>query len=1097
MTLEERMRLTGLKVGESPLKVNPNLTFSSIFSPDELEIAGLLADPELQILARTQLGDERVDKQIANFKTIRDKLIPKYDLPPIDYDMAVRHPAYTARLNEYEQALKDGPSLRNLNPFIVNPSLSPGENLAKLKPKEPFGVNAAREITSYGVDAAKELDFDGITKFKSLLAFGGPRNYTPEQLNRAKEKMGISTLALQADPDLRGEFADKLPGRFSYINPSKPELGMRYDEEGKAPVVFDSPLVGARDFLEFGLQEGPVIAAEVFIGAKGLTRLDDFLKKVPSANTNPTKKILESLTGNIILAGGAAGTQLIQRFIGASYNAHDMEFADMLDEAGWIGLLAFAGNQTIDAFLNGAPKLYRAIAGKDVGADEIKKIRAAIERVRASKQGKKGPTVAGRPEDITLLDIDEAIEELSLKIGEDLPKYNPSLGKGSKVKFINDIEQLLVSNSSNPKYTEFYNQLFEGNEEAIQKFFSGLFDNLQNSRTANEIGKDLTQRFEANKLDFIEQGNDIVNRLAQSLDNIELAGTPKGVNLLNEVFDEQASSKLYNRFTTEINAASREYKEQLANNVNEAINIPELGGTISAREIRKEMSNFENINKSKLFTAGGKKTENTYYELFSEEARDRLTRYNNGDITLPELNQLRMDINSYMNTLNPQKAVDQRVFQATKNLQDAIEGEIYSFMKRNIGVKRADEIQNIFQAQKVGTELANQELITKLSMQQPESVVNYIFSTNAKNADSNSRVKSLVEFFKESGNQGQLANLQKLTLNYIRTNYLDLADDTAGNLAKNYQTFLRTHKGTLQELFGKDISQFSAVNIQKQVIQPIEKLERGLRLAEQRFGTGEPINIVTEILGTGTNPKTSGELIDGIEFIENLVADNAELKKEIANATKSYINVRLIDAEGLFDLNKLDNLLTNGFGRKDVIGLDLSFDGVFGRLLGDESPKFVKNLKVLRDMAKRESDRMTSEVFNKAELAAQLGDPQINFLKRMIIPPLTQLGRRVTAIEGTIGQRNQAFLGRLLMDDELFDAYVSAITNRKKINNFARIAQTHHALVVKDIGNQLKYYDPVEKRDNREPLPTRDTLIEQTPVPDLIKALGNATGITN
>ena len=1097
MTLEERMRLTGLKVGESPLKVNPNLTFSSIFSPDELEIAGLLADPELQILARTQLGDERVDKQIANFKTIRDKLIPKYDLPPIDYDMAVRHPAYTARLNEYEQALKDGPSLRNLNPFIVNPSLSPGENLAKLKPKEPFGVNAAREITSYGVDAAKELDFDGITKFKSLLAFGGPRNYTPEQLNYAKDYMGVSRLALQADPNLKGEFADKLPGRFSYINPSKPELGMRYDEEGKAPVVFDSPLVGARDFLEFGLQEGPVLAAEVFIGAKGLTRLDDFLKKVPSANTNPTKKILESLTGNIILAGGAAGTQLIQRFIGASYNAHDMEFADMLDEAGWIGLLAFAGNQTIDAFLNGAPKLYRAIAGKDVGADEIKKIRAAIERVRASKQGKKGPTVAGRPEDITLLDIDEAIEELSLKIGEDLPKYNPSLGKGSKVKFINDIEQLLVSNSSNPKYTEFYNQLFEGNEEAIQKFFSGLFDNLQNSRTANEIGKDLTQRFEANKLDFIEQGNDIVNRLAQSLDNIELAGTPKGVNLLNEVFDEQASSKLYNRFTTEINAASRDYKEQLANNVNEAINIPELSGTISAREIRKQMSAFENINKSKLFTAGGKKTENTYYELFSEEARDRLTRYNNGDITLPELNQLRMDINSYMNTLNPQKAVDQRVFQATKNLQDAIEGEIYSFMKRNIGVKRADEIQNIFQAQKVGTELANQELITKLSMQQPESVVNYIFSTNAKNADSNSRVKSLVEFFKESGNQGQLANLQKLTLNYIRTNYLDLADDTAGNLAKNYQTFLRTHKGTLQELFGKDISQFSAVNIQKQVIQPIEKLERGLRLAEQRFGTGEPINIVTEILGTGTNPKASGELIDGIEFIENLVADNAELKKEIANATKSYINVRLIDAEGLFDLNKLDNLLTNGFGRKDVIGLDLSFDGVFGRLLGDESPKFVKNLKVLRDMAKRESDRMTSEVFNKAELAAQLGDPQINFLKRMIIPPLTQLGRRVTAIEGTIGQRNQAFLGRLLMDDELFDAYVSAITNRKKINNFARIAQTHHALVVKDIGNQLKYYDPVEKRDNREPLPTRDTLIEQTPVPDLIKALGNATGITN
>jgi hypothetical protein len=1076
MTFEERLNLTATEVGNRALVVNPNLTFSSIFSPDELKIAALKADPELQALARTQLGDEIVDKQLTDFQIIRDRKIPKYDLPPINYDMAVRHPAYTTRLKQYEQALEEGPSLRNLNPFTVNPSLSPGQNLINMKPSEPFGINNAREIASYGIDPAKEIDFDGLIKFKSGLAFGGPRTYTPKQLNYAKNYMGLSTLAIKENPELKGEFANKLPGTFSYVNPSKPELGIRYDEEGKAPVMFDSPLVGGIDFLEFGLQEGPVLAAEIFIGMKGLNRFDDFLKQFPNINTGPIKKIGESVAGNLILAGGAAGTQLIQRFVGASYNAHDMNFTDMLEEAGWIGLLAYGGNQTIDVFLNGVPKIYRAIAGKDVGAAEIKEIRAAIERVRASKKGEKATTVAGKPEEITLLDVDEAIEELSLEIGEDLPKYNPTIGKGSKVQFINDIEQLLISNSSNPKYTKFYNEVFNGNEKTIQKFFSGLFDNLQNSRTANEIGKDLTQRFEANKLDFIEQGNDIVNRLAQSLDNINLAGSPKGVNLLNEVFDEQASSKLYNRFTTEINAASREYKEQLANNVNEAINIPELGGTISAREIRKEMSAFENINKSKLFTAGGKKTENTYYELFSEEARDRLTRYNNGDITLPELNQLRMDLNSYMNTLNPQKAVDQRVFQATKNLQDAIEGEIYNFMKRKIGVRQADEIQNIFQAQKTGTELANQEIIVNLSRQQPESVVNYIFSTNTKNADSNSRVKSLVEFFKKSGNQGQLANLQKRTLDYIRTNFLDLADDTAGNLAANYKTFLQTNKGTLRELFGKDISEFSAANIQKQVIQPIEKLERGLRLAEQRFGTGEPINIVTRILGAGPDQKASGELIDDIKFIEDLIADNAELKTEIADATKSYLAIRLTDADGLFNLNKLDQLLEGGFGSKDLVGLDLSFDGVYGRLLGDESPKFIKNLKVLRDMATRESDRMTSEVFNRAELAAQLGDPQINFLKRMIIPPLTRIGRQTTAIEGSIGQRNQAFLGELLMDEKLFDAYIGAITSRKKINNFIRIANTHHSVMVNDIGNELKYYDPVEKRDNRQPLPTRDTL---------------------
>ena len=1081
MTLEERLNLTATEVGNRALVVNPNLTFSSIFSPDELKIAALKADPELQALARTELGDDIVDKQLADFQIIRDRKIPKYDLPPIEYDMTIRHPDYAASLKRFSEGNI------NFQRPTVNPNLSARQNIKRQAPIRPFGLEVSQEIASYGIDPAKEIDFDGLIKFKSGLAFGGPRNYTPKQLNYAKNYMGLGSETIKENPELRGEFANKLPGKFSYVNLSKPELGIRYDEEGKAPVMFDSPLVGGIDFLEFGLQEGPILASEIFIGAKGLNRLDDFLKQFPNINTGPIKKIGESVAGNMLLAGGAAGTQLLQRMIGGAYNAHNMEFIDMLEEAGWIGLLAYGGNQSIDIFLNGVPKIYRALAGKDVGAAEIKEIRAAIERVRASKKGDKAKTISGKEEEISLLDIDEAIEELSLEIGEDLPKYNPSVGKGSKVQFINDIEQLLISNSSNPKYSKFYNEMLEGNEETIQKFFNGLFDNLQNNRTANEIGKDLTQRFEANKLDFIEQGNDIVNRLAQSLDNINLAGSPKGVNLLNEVFDEQASSKLYNRFTTEINAASREYKEQLANNVNEAITIPELDGTISAREIRKQMSAFENINKSKLFTAGGKKTENTYYELFSEEARERLTKYNNGDITLPELNQLRMDLNSYMNTLNPQKAVDQRVFQATKNLQDAIEGEVYNFMKRKIGVKQADEIQNIFQAQKTGTELANQEIIVNLSRQQPESVVNYIFSTNTKNADGNSRVKSLVEFFKKSGNQGQLANLQKRTLDYIRTNYLDLADDTAGNLAANYKTFLQTNKGTLRELFGKDISEFSAGNIQKQVIQPIEKLERGLRLAEQRFGTGEPINIVTRILGAGPDQKASGELIDDIKFIEDLVADNAELKTEIADATKSYLAIRLTDADGLFNLNKLDQLLEGGFGSKDLVGLDLSFDGVYGRLLGEESPKFIKNLKVLRDMATRQSDRMTSEVFNKAELAAQVGDPQINFLKRMIIPPLTRIGRQTTAIERSIGQRNQAFLGELLMDEQLFDAYIAALTSRKKLNNFARIAQTHHAFVINDIGNELKYYDPVEKRDNRQPLPTRDTLIEQTPIPDIIQ----------
>ena len=97
MTFEERLNLTATEVGNRALVVNPNLTFSSIFSPDELKIAALKADPELQTLARTQLGDEIVDKQLADFQTIRDRkylnmiyplsiMIWLFDIPPIPQD---------------------------------------------------------------------------------------------------------------------------------------------------------------------------------------------------------------------------------------------------------------------------------------------------------------------------------------------------------------------------------------------------------------------------------------------------------------------------------------------------------------------------------------------------------------------------------------------------------------------------------------------------------------------------------------------------------------------------------------------------------------------------------------------------------------------------------------------------------------------------------------------------------------------------------------------------------------------------------------------------------------------------------------------------
>tara|TARA_R110001583_G_C5658005_1_gene409376 strand:+ start:1206 stop:4586 length:3381 start_codon:yes stop_codon:yes gene_type:complete len=1068
------------KVGEKQLTLNPNKTYGMHLNQDEREQFALMLYPELAAEYERLLGPESLAEFTSGLDI--DARIKPYNIPPVDYVDT----EFENRLENYKRNTKlrtEGEA--SLSPFeagafAMQPGMAGVAGVPSLKKPRKIGYDDAKTIGQLGIDPTIDLDQAmDLGRFRTAIHFGAPRNLTPKDLNYAKDNLGLR-YKNQIDPDVKSKWSDRLPGTFKWVVPDRPELGIAYFEEGKPPVMWDSPLYRHKDLWDLTMQEGPALTAEIFIGVKGLNRFDDFLKKVPispgGGGWTIAQKAMESVAGNILLSGGAAGTNFLQRLTGAAYGAHDRTTLEMLDESGMVFLLAYAGNQTIDVFLNGLPKLVRAYRGQDMGAAEILGIRKAIERIRDSMKGKKVKTVSGRDEKVSLLDIDEAIEEVSEQIRVKLPKYNPSIAQGSKDSTMADIERLLIETGSNVKYSKFFQELMDGNDEVIQKFFRALYSGLDVDVTGQTVGRELTNLFNRQESNFIAEGESIIAGIRGNLDDFKSAGNK---NLLDDVLDEKVTTKLVERFTTRVNEISSSYKSTLRANVEERLLTDELSIPFSSRGVRNSVEKFKNAgmgDKGRFMNVGGKEASLEFKKLFNEESVERLTRYSKGDVTLAEANILRMDLNTYLSRIDPSKdAASARIFNLGRTVFRDLEDNMIQQVRKRLPPDQADEIIELFAAQKYGTELANQQIIKDIGKQSPEGLVGYLFTTNTKKAAKNTKAAQFMEFLESSGSQTEINTLRREVIDYVKNNYLDVADDSPLKLAAAYKKFLRNNRGTLNEIFpeeqfGKMIN--SPKEFNNNIIKPLENLEKSIALFERTFGERDPFNIVTKILAKGEGDTAGGKLIEDLDMLDRILKtatgkERKILEDQLSDATKKYL-ITATTTDDLFDLNKLNQLMDSGFGPADMVGGPLSFEGLYGRLIKDPD-NFFKNLNVLRDMATRQTVDLTTLSSSRSETKRQLMDPAINYLKRFFIKPLTQFGRRTSAMEKLVGERNLAFVGEVMRSPELFDAYVATITGRKKLNNFIRVLNTHDTLVSNDIANTLKDYNSDRKKYEKSP----------------------------
>ena len=296
-------------------------------------------------------------------------------------------------------------------------------------------------------------------------------------------------------------------------------------------------------------------------------------------------------------------------------------------------------------------------------------------------------------------------------------------------------------------------------------------------------------------------------------------------------------------------------------------------------------------------------------------------------------------------------------------------------------------------------------------------------------------------------------------------------DNTPLQNNKAVKDFINKNKGTLDAIFKDDFGTILNKNQLDKVGRKIEIQDRQINVLKNTFGVDvdsvNPVyDIVNNIIRAGSDVRSSGQLQNDIDFLMTTIGDNPILEEQVAALTR---NILLRDflglrkgAGGQFEINPqaLNSILNEGFGPDELAG-GLTFEESFGKLLGKDSADNIKAFKLLNDLVQREvgldpSEGLTLAMMNVDQAKAV---PGFKLLQRMLIPPLTQTGRRVTALDLLMNTRSEDFIRQVIRDPKLARQVVRAAEGRMSIQQFANFLSAYNNVYMQDFGNELQYYD--------------------------------------
>lgn len=1016
---------------------------------------------------------------------IRKNKIDRYRVAPIPFSEQLIFPQYFERKRRAEEGVlsfapKIGVQSDTATAMFDRSSFPPMNDPDALA--KPVGYDNVINMFARGVDSRNTFNDASL---RSAVAYFTGLNPSPDDLNFMFDNFQI--------PGTKKGYRDQYPDAVaSYIDPTRPETGIRidnvqYDDKGKSiPLVYDSPAVTASDFGEFFVEETLPITGEIgtayAMARKG--KFNEYLKRAPS-NKGFLGKVGDSIAFNSILSAVGAGTRFKQRALGYALGAHNKSAPELLEETGMYFLYSYLGNQGMDVLMQGVPKIWRTITGKDISASDLREIEIAFENKLKSEAGKRVDLPLGEKEPFTVQEIREAAEELGVEIF-----YKPSLARASRSEWVQRLQQSLLSKSNQKNIATVIDELVKNDAKFTKEFFSAMFKDLDENITAVSVGPEIRALLDDGEEAFIEQGRTMFDEFRAVIDDV------KSGNVENlKVLDEKASNSLIERTNNRVAVLRNQYLDTTSQNVEQSFVEAGIDNTpITSRLLSTALKQFKNKG-TKITEKGGpydaKINREEYYETYRDLIPDEelFTKWsNNENLTLLDLVNLRKATGqAYSNAKGVGVAADLANLQST--IDDQLKTSINGLVK-NKTITTAQKntiIDNLVTANRVYQDANTKAVIDLTKLESPEQVLSYIASTQRKGIQTNAQMKQVVEFLQEIGDT-ETVDLLRNTL----ADELGILLDNPGNmlsgddLAKNYKKFIDDFGPTMKELINEvDLPKLikNPDEYANQILKPLEELRRGRKMFAERFGNKSTFNLITDIVGQSAEQRLSGKTIDDLEFLSNLIDNNEPLKREVANAYKLYIKGMLQDQNGNLNVGAFRKLLSDGhiFSGLGTEAGRLSAENFHKKLLGEGGEEFTRNLRILEDLIVRSEGvmavygdfagggRLLGEDAIRRQMIEESTDPGINYLKRFFIPPLTQTGRRITAGEKLNTEKTLNFLAELTTNQQLLDSFLSALRARNKIIPFLKVLNQVDSRLADDIEAGLSFYDKEDKEFTEEP----------------------------
>ena len=1070
------------------LKDNPNVTYGQLLSPKELELATHVFSPDIKSRASLIYEPEQIAK-IESAINWEQRVSP-YNRAPIEYNMYERHPEYMEQLDYFNSP--EAQERRNLIKIRGNYP----QDYQPLEPIAPFGIEKSEEINSLGFDSSpdNQLQFDSAGdafKFNNMVAFG-PRKMTKEQYQRLGEQFGLK-------------------GDYIYINPSKPSLGVAFKAEGEEDFrIINSPEITLDDTMRVIVQEFPAIAGDVALTLYGASKF-----------TTPT-----GLAGGVVgkfgkvlgLSGasaiGAAGGDYVRLLVGSAMGAHDLTAEEMLEEAGVIGAWAFGGTAAITLSSRAITKAYKAILGKDVPPGMLEQIDDALQASRQTDAAGPGLLYG---DDVSVQQIRSQINKLADNYGAEFGKgYNPTMTAQAGTQSAADLETVFLKYADDPDLRELYTQIKGGNQEVIDEFVRTLNEKIGpsisgiNDATGATVSEGLRVLAQKDIDLFNEQAFEMINQVRRQVGGADDAAAA-GDAILRQVDNPQASSgPIFERTQTRLNQIKKGYLEPFNEGWTTALNNPRYAnlktGAGYTRAPAQKWLNARKGESNNLFRSSqGDEAVKELYNLLPAGTKETINRlrgvgkkgFESPNFTLNELNSARVALNDFASNLPDGK---QSIARLARELERGLEDQMNVLVREGASAesgipmtqkvklnkwidenKYGDDLRQAWSSQKEALELSNSQAIRSILQQdRPEKIAEYMFNTVAKGSKRNKPITDFMTVLEREGSD-EILQIQEGLAAYIQREVLDAPDLSPLQIARQYRKFVKENEGTLRAVFGDKnfASRFYNPKGFDKVIKGIEKTNEDILRIEARFGmaqAGEPdkkiTNIVESILATGKTQKQSGRILDDIEYLASITKNNPELAEQVAQVTKRYLLSDIITPRqgGGFQINgaSLDKLLKEGFGPEEVVGPRLTFDSFMTPLLGKKAGKeFIENLKILNSMVQREAGVTPSEGIQKVITGGEyiVGNniEGARMLQRLLIAPLTQTGRRITAISSRQAENSRKFIGRMLLDPELFQRTMQFAQGRESTQKFISFLTSYNMVAANDIGNEMKYYDTEDK----------------------------------